>query len=593
MALQPDHPDYDAMFEERMGRKGLRAVGDDEPRDPTVPPPIVVNGRHLNELVHDVVKQLEHANDPPSLFVRAGRPTRIRADEYERPIVEPCDAEHIRVAAADTCRFMRYSEKSGLSPTVVSLDIMRAILAARSWPFPSLLGITEAPILRPDGVFVTDAGYEPQTKLYHWSTSTYAAISSLPSRSEVANAVQIIDDILADFPFDKPADRANTWGLLLTPLVRSIIDGQVPMALLDAPEPGTGKGLLAQVYTTIATGRPATMQPLPDNGEELDKRITALLLSGATNIVFDNVDGTINSHVLAAALTADTWGGRLLGQSVKIEVPNRATWLATGNNIDVGGDLARRCYRIRLDARQARPWERDGFRHPDLLGYVKRNRADVLGALCTIIRSWWCNGQELANGIGAMGGYTSWVRTVGGILAHVGVEDFLANLADFHSTADHEASSWEAFLTAWHEHWTSGTVVTVGDLVRSMEAGDSQMRETLPDYLAGVFGDKRFAVRLGQQLRKRAGRRYGDSGIHVVLGTPTRNKAATFSVQQARGLDSTPARLSRENVENAGVAGDDSPYPTGEKATSSWRYGETTPASPATPARAPEPEEPF
>jgi hypothetical protein len=551
------------------------------------------NLRHLDDIVDEILTALVAANDPASLFVRAGRPTRIRSDEHGRPIVEPCDAEHLRVASTEVCGFLRYTEKNGLTPSVVPLEIMRAILAAKSWPFPSLLGITEAPVLRPDGVFVTEAGYEPQTKLYHWSTANYAPIPSLPTSAEVARSVQIVDDLLADFPFDKPADRANAWGLLLTPLVRSVIDGQVPMALLDAPEPGTGKGLLAQVYTTIATGRPATMQPLPDNGEELDKRITSLLLAGATNIVFDNVDGTISSHVLAAALTADTWGGRLLGQSVNVEVPNRATWLATGNNIDVGGDLARRCYRIRLDARQARPWAREGFRHPDLLEYVKRNRTDILGALCTIIRSWWCEGQPMANSTSAMGGYTSWVRTVGGILEHVGVPDFLANLAEFHATADHEASSWEAFLTAWHEHWTDGTCVTVGDLVRSMEASDSQMRETLPDYLAGTWGDKRFAVRLGQQLRKRAGRRYGDAGMFVTPGTPTRTKTATFSVHQARGLDSTPAALSRENEPTAGVAGVVPPYPTGEDQHSQWATGETTPATPATPARPDPLEEPF
>ena len=530
MVMQPEPPidPFDAKIPDRK----LRAVGPGEPLAAGARVQVLINGRYLTDIAGDIVGALVRANDPPSLFVRAGRPTRIRSDEHDRPIVEPCDAEHLRVAASEACSFMRYSDKAGLTPAVIPLDILRSILAARSWPFPSLLGITEAPVLRPDGVFVTEAGYEPQTKLYHWSTAEYAPIPSLPTPDEVARAVQIIDDILADFPFDKPADRANAWGLLLTPLVRSIIDGQVPMALLDAPEPGTGKGLLAQVYTTIATGRPATMQPLPDNGEELDKRITSLLLAGATNIVFDNVDGTISSHVLAAALTADTWGGRLLGQSVNVEVPNRATWLATGNNIDVGGDLARRCYRIRLDARQARPWAREGFRHPDLLEYVKRNRTDILGALCTIVRSWWCEGQPMANSISAMGGYTSWVRTVGGILNHVGVPDFLANLAEFHATADHEATSWAAFLTAWHEHWTEGTCVTVADLVRSMEVTDSAMRDALPDTLAEVWTDKRFATRLGQQLRKRAGRRYGDSGIHVVLGPKARGNKVTYSVQE-------------------------------------------------------------
>jgi len=35
------------------------------------------------------------------------------------------------------------------------------------------------------------------------------------------------------------------------------------------------------------------------------------------------------------------------------DLPQRATWMATGNNLHVGGDLARRCYWIRLDAGMA------------------------------------------------------------------------------------------------------------------------------------------------------------------------------------------------------------------------------------------------
>ena len=602
-------PDYAAMLDAALARLDgnpparphLRPVGAGEPPQHVHRLPVTVNSRHLNELAAELGGQLVARNDPPTLVVRAGRPTRIRTDENGRPIVETCDAEHLRVEATDVCSFHRINKDGAPSPATLPLEVMRAVLAARSWPFPSLLGITEAPILRPDGTFHTTPGYEPLTKLYHWTDETYPAIPALPSASQVSDAIQIVDDILADFPFDTPADRANAWGLILTPLVRSIIDGQVPMALLDAPEPGTGKGLLAQVYSTIAAGRNPAMQPLPTHDEELEKRITAMLIAGATVIVWDNVDGTIRSPVLAAALTADTWQGRVLGQSLTLEVPNRATWLATGNNIDVGGDLARRCYRIRLDARQARPWARDDFRHPDLLDYIQRNRVHILTALCTIVRHWWADGQPLAPAHRAMGGYTSWVRVIGGILAHAGIDGFLGNLDEFHATADTESAAWEGFLTAWHEHWTAGTNVTVADLVRAMEVSDSTLREALPDDLAGVWGDRRFNVRLGQQLRKRKLRVYGDAGYHIVLGTRTRDKTATFSVQVGRGSNSTPARgdaLTCGNAETAGVAGVELPPYAGRNPDSSTALGDFNPCNPRNPRAPSEPmfdptEEPF
>jgi len=41
-------------------------------------------------------------------------------------------------------------------------------------------------------------------------------------------------------------------------------------------------------------------------------------------------------------------------------------WVATGNNPASSGEVARRTVRIRLDARQDRPYLRGGSRHADL-----------------------------------------------------------------------------------------------------------------------------------------------------------------------------------------------------------------------------------
>jgi hypothetical protein len=49
--------------------------------------------------------------------------------------------------------------------------------------------------------------------------------------------------------------------LLLTPIIRQTTDEPVPMALIDAPLAGTGKGLLGEVTALIATGRPAGTTP--------------------------------------------------------------------------------------------------------------------------------------------------------------------------------------------------------------------------------------------------------------------------------------------------------------------------------------------
>jgi hypothetical protein len=254
------------------------------------------------------------------------------------------------------------------------------------------------------------------------------------------------------------------------------------------------------------------------------------------------VDKPIKSHNLAAVLTSSAWGGRILGKSEMVMVPNRATWIATGNNIDVGGDLARRCYRIRLDARQAQPYTRDGFRH-DLDEWVPANRNRLVHALCTIVRSWVVAGSKPDDAIAAMGGFTAWARTLGGILQHANVHGFLSNLAEFHRSADRESSQWEGFLAAWHDCYGEAGV-KVGEVIAYIEAGSSasaEIKDAMPDDLAGFLGTAGFSRRLGQQLRKRTGRHYGPDGLHLVELPRDRSKVAVYSVTMRDDAVTTPA----------------------------------------------------
>ena len=55
-------------------------------------------------------------------------------------------------------------------------------------------------------------------------------------------------------------------------------------------------------------------------------------------------------------------------------IPAKAIWIATGNNLQFQADTARRTLRIRLESREENPEERTGFKHPDLLPWVRRER---------------------------------------------------------------------------------------------------------------------------------------------------------------------------------------------------------------------------
>jgi hypothetical protein len=252
------------------------------------------------------------------------------------------------------------------------------------------------------------------------------------------------------------------------------------------------------------------MMAAPDSDEEWRKRITATLYSGATVIVIDNIEGRLAAPSLASALTADTWRDRILGVSKILDVPNRATWLATGNNIRLGGDLGRRCYWIRLDAKSATPWTGRKYQHPKLATWVAEHRGELVAAMLTLVRAWYAAGRPSASTT-TLGGFEEWCETIGGILAVAGVAGFLENLSELYEVADEESAEWESFLRALEGKYGGGTFTTAA--VVNHFASNPSLLESLPGDLAntwhGFQPQTSFNRRLGKALALRTERRYG------------------------------------------------------------------------------------
>src|SRR5262249_5963383 len=175
---------------------------------------------------------------------------------------------------------------------------------------------------------------------------------------------------------------------VLTPLARFAFHGPSPLFLVDANVPGAGKGLLLDCCSRTLTGERFTIATYTDDEDELRRRITSLALAGDRMVLFDNLEGRFGNAVLDAALTATSWEDRVLGGNRMARVPLFTTWYATGNNVAVGADTARRICHIRLESDHERPEERSGFKHPDLLGYVGSRRDQLLAAALTILRAY-------------------------------------------------------------------------------------------------------------------------------------------------------------------------------------------------------------
>jgi hypothetical protein len=481
-------------------------------------PKIVVNNRQLPDVTAEAIDALAAHNDPPEIFVRAGRLVRVREDENGSPQIQPMDDPHIKGRLARVANYVRTTEK-GETKVIPPDWLVKDVGQLPYWPFPSLEAVVEAPIMRPDGTIFDTPGYDPETRLYYRPGEGFdvEAIPSAPTKADTRSAIRLLDEAVGEFPYEDGASAANTLALMLTPLVRQAVNGPVPLALIDKPQAGTGGSLLAETIAIIGSGRTAEMLGAPRDEEEWRKQITAKLAAGATMITVDNVEGALYAPSLARALTARTWTDRVLGRSETVTVSQRATWIATGNNIQLRGDLPRRCYSIRLDARESRPWQRENFKHPDLLSWVTKNRGKLVHALLTLARAWFAAGKPKAPELPRLGSFEAWAETVGGMVAFAGIPHFLGNLGELYDKADAGGVEWEGFLQTWWEELDASKPITVADLTKRIDDNDD-LKAALPGDLAEAFDKSTgsFSRKLGTALAKRAGTRYGEDGMHIV-----------------------------------------------------------------------------
>ena len=478
-------------------------------------PTIRVDRRHLREKTAEALDALKRVNTPPRLFVRGNHLVRLHdATRQHGPVIVMLGEHELRGALARAADF----ESDG-HPVSPPIDVVRDVLALGKWSFPRLERVVEAPVLRPNGSILSAVGYDLTSAIFYAPGPhlILPPIPRCPTWAEVIDARLLLRrELLGDFPFVDAASRANALALLLTPILRPMIAGPTPLALIDKPIGGTGASLLAEVVAIIATGREAAMMSQVEDEAEWRKQITATLRDGPMLVVIDDVESAppptawarsnrpwgFRSKSLARALTSTTWKDRILGKSTEIELPQRAVWIATGNNISIGRDFARRSYRIRLDACMEHPEERpaSSFRHP-LPTWALEQRGRLLVAILTLVRGWTTAGRpEPTIPVPTIGGFTNWAETLGAILAYAGVKGFLQNMEGVHEEIDEETKAWAAFVVAWFRTFGSREV-TVSQIEKKIQREGSALRMALPPDLARDLGPG-FTQRLGCLLRR-------------------------------------------------------------------------------------------
>ncbi len=485
-----------------------------EPSGTIDAPTVCTSGAAIHEMTEAALTVVNRWNSPtPELFARSACLVRAGLDEKQSLYIQEVDVNGLTGILDRLIVWYRVLKGGDERPAHPPREVVRDILSlpAAAWRVPHLAGVTGTPVFHQDGTIHATPGYDEETGLYYYPAAgfTMPPVPEVPTREDVAAALETIGEVFADFPFCRPADRANAIGALFTAVLRPGIDGPVPLYLTDKPQAGSGAGLLQRVIGWIAEGREPALKTMPAD-QDMRKEIFAGLRNGTRIQILDNLEDRLSSPELAAALTAVEMTGRILGLTEERTYAVRTFWMANGNNVTVGGDLARRTFKSRVDPQDPMPWQRSGFRHPDLIRWVQQARDGILAAVFTVARAWILAGRPVPVLVPRVGSFEAWRDMIGGILESAGVQDFLANANEVYLQGDEDQQQWENFLQALWNLYGCNPFATGSVASRMTYPEGAALLDAMPDDLAEAYHtkNKTFSKALGQAFKRVDGRHF-------------------------------------------------------------------------------------
>ena len=494
--------------------------------------PEIEVGPNLRAMVDQAEEVL--ARSGRDLFHRRGELVRLAGDAGRPSIVALPQASLMEVLS-DVARWVKVREtKDG--PVRVSVppprDAVEAFAARGAWPhLRELVAVTDAPTLRPDGSVLQVAGYDRAARVLYTPSCAYPAVPERPTRDQATEALEALWEPFSEFPIVDSCDRAAILAAVLSLLARGAIAGPVPMFAVRATTPASGKSLVVDAAAAIATGADAPRMAQGErrnSSEEEAKRLLALGREGAQLALIDNCERPLGSDVLAAAITGRRFRGRVLGSSstAEVDVP---VFFATGNNLQVAGDLGRRVLPIDLDPQCENPEERT-FARSNLIGWVRAHRAELVVAGLTVMRAFYVAGCPQAEGLAPFGSFEAWSATVRAALVWLGEDDPCGGRVRIREEDDPQRDANARALEVWADE-LGVEAVTVRELVRRAGAREA-LAEALAELDQDLHRDKLDVEVLARVFRSLRGRIL-DGRRLVLVGRRTR-EGRRYRVEELR-----------------------------------------------------------
>ena len=489
------------------GRFAGDPISDDKRR-----PVITIEGGKLPEIVDAAEQALLHDDGPQlyqreNMLVRMTRSSSVQLHEgIKRPkgalLLTMIDPAYLVERFTRAACFQVFDGRIGDMKIVDCTQKIAATYLARRgfWCVPVLQAVVEAPTLRPDGSILQTPGYDESTGLFFDAGGIeFAPVPEEPTFDDAMAALALLQEIIKGFPFVELCDRSVALAAILTGLVRRSLR-TAPLFAFRAPKMSSGKSLLADVVAMMSTGRPVPAMPQGKDEDEDRKRMLALLIEGEPVNCIDNIERPLASAALCSILTQTTFKDRVLGRTGTATVPTCATWLATGNNLIISGDLVTRSLVCDLDAKVEHPEERE-FK-VNLYRHIPDHRAELVPAALTVIRAYVVAGKP-SQGLPIFGRFETWSDLVRSAIVWCGEADPNATRKRI-EYVDPQRQVIEAVLRGWDAILQSKTVTTAEVIAAAKAPGSPEgvaLHEALVEALGGVEQELQ-ALRLGHWLAK-------------------------------------------------------------------------------------------
>lgn len=401
-------------------------------------------------------------------------------------------------------RMVRANPPSQVAEIILSRD--------GEWRFKELAGVIGTQTLRPDLSLLSEPGRDEATALWLGDPPAMPDLPQKPTRAQAEEALALLNGLLRDFVFVTEADRSVALSMLMTPIVRGAMSC-APMHAVRAPTPGSGKSFLVDLAAALATGQPCPVISPHAEEKELEKRLGGALLDGQSLVSIDNLNGAVSGDALCQMIERPLVQIRPLGVSKLVRIENKHTVFATGNNLNLVGDIVRRTVLCTLDTGLERPEMRPFQGDP--VDTVRADRGKYIAAVLTIVLAYKEAGFPGKRR--DLGSFEQWSEIVRSPLIWLGCADPVVTMENARAE-DPVLSSLSAVMNAWRDSIGLDIPLSAGDLKASAQMS---VHPDLHAALLSVAGDKSGidAVRLGRWLSKYKGRIVGGMLFESQWGT--------------------------------------------------------------------------